>query len=73
MPNLAINIETPIRNIPGDRVYCSRFFGILNYSALSWWEKVWWTAYNLLRPDFGVSDHFINKYVEEIESRMANN
>ena len=32
MPNLTINIETPIRNILGDRVYYSRFFGILNYS-----------------------------------------
>lgn len=45
----------------------------IDYSDLSWWEKVWWTSYNLLRPDFGVSDHFINKYVEEIEARMANN
>jgi len=32
LSKLIIDIETPIRNILGDRVYCSRFFGILNYS-----------------------------------------
>jgi len=42
----------------------------IDRKELCLWEKLWWTISNILKPDFGISDHFIGNYVDELEYRM---